>query len=93
MEALNRHTPIIDKSLKHNSVPWINSCIKKLIKSRDFVKKRAKKYNSRIHWDKYKIERNAVNLELKKARIVCYQTKIKERSCAKDMKKTWETTC
>ena len=76
LEALNRHAPIIDKSLKHNSFSWINSSIKKLIRSRDFHKNGAKKYNSQIHRDKYKLERNAVNLELKKAKTVYYKTKI-----------------
>ena len=86
-EALDKHAPLIHKSLRQNSVPWINSKVKKLIRSRDFHKKRAKKYNSQVHWDKYKSERNKVNSELKKAKTDYYQTKIKEFSLAKDMKK------
>ena len=88
-EALDRHAPLIYKSVKHNSVPWINSNIKELIRSRDYHKKRAKKYNSQVHWDKYKSERNKVNSEMKRAKTVYYQTRIKELFLAKDMKKTW----
>ena len=89
LEALDRHAPLIYKSIKHNSVPWINSNIKKLIRSRDYHKKRAKQYNSQVHWDNYKSERNKVNSEMKRAKTVYYQTRIKELSLAKDMKKTW----
>ena len=39
LEALDRHAPLIYKSIKHNSVPWINSNIKKLIRSRDYHKR------------------------------------------------------
>ncbi|CAB4019670.1 Hypothetical predicted protein, partial [Paramuricea clavata] len=45
-----------------------------------------------VHWDKYKSERNKVNSEMKRAKTVYYQTRIKEFSLAKgpkDMKKTW----
>ena len=77
------------KSLKQNTIPWINPDIKKLMRSRDFHKKRAKKYNSQIHWDKFKLERNKVNSEMKKAKTVYYQTKFSQLSVVKDMKKTW----
>ena len=70
LEALDRHAPFIYKSIKHNSVPWINSNIKKPIRSRDYHKKRAKKYNSQVYWDKYKSERNKVNSEMKRAKTV-----------------------
>ncbi len=73
MSTDNRHAPLIYKSIKHNSVPWINSNIKKLIKSRDYHKKRAKKYNSQVHWVKYKSERNKVNSEMKTDKTVYYQ--------------------
>ena len=89
LEALDRHAPLIYKSIKHNSVPWINSIIKKLIRSRDYHKKRAKKYNSQVDWDKYKSERNKVNSEMKRAKTVYYQTRIKGFSLAKGIKKTW----
>ena len=62
----------------------------KLINSRDFhIKKRATKYNSQVHWEKYKSERNKVNSEMKRAKTAYYQAKIKELSLAKDMEKTW----
>ena len=34
-EALDKHAPLIHKSLRQNSVPWINSKVKKLIRSND----------------------------------------------------------
>ena len=62
------------------------------MRSRDFQKKRAKKYSSRVHWDKYKSERNKVNSEMRMSKTAYYHTKIKEVSPAKDMKKAWTLT-
>ena len=81
-------TNIVHKCIKSNPAPWINSNIKKLMRLRDFYKKRAKRYISRVHWDKYKSERNKINSEMKRSKTVYYQTKIKQVSLAKDMKKT-----
>ena len=87
LEVLDLHAPLINKNIKHKSVPWINSDMKKLSRSRDPHKKRAKKYNSQIHWDKYKSERNKVNSKMKRAKTIYYQTKINELFWARDMKK------
>ena len=46
LQVLDRHAPLIYKNIKHNSVRWITSDNKKLLRSRDFHKKRPKKYNS-----------------------------------------------
>ena len=87
LEVFDLHAPLIYKNIKHKSVPWINSDMKKLSRSRDLQKKRAKKYNSQTHWDKYKSERNKVNSEIKRAKTIYYQTKINELFRARDMKK------
>ena len=90
LEIVDKHAPLFHKCIKSNPVPWINSNIKKLMRSRDFHKKRAKRYNSRVHWDKYKSERNKVNIEMRRSKSAYYQTKIKEVSQAKDVKKNME---
>ena len=42
LEVLDRQAPLIYKNMKHNSVPWKNPDINKLLRSRDLHKKRAK---------------------------------------------------
>jgi hypothetical protein len=50
--------------IRRNSLPWITPNIKNLMKARDFHKKKAVKFNSQLHWAKYKDTRNKVNSEL-----------------------------
>ena len=42
VEVLDKHAPVNHKCIKNKIVSWINSNIKKLIRYRDFHKKRAK---------------------------------------------------
>ena len=54
------------RRLKAKSVPWITPAIKQLMRNRDYHKKKAIRYNSSIHWDKYKSIRNRVNNQMRK---------------------------
>jgi hypothetical protein len=76
--------------VRANSLPWINSNIKELMRMRDFHKKRAAKYNSQTHWDKYKEIRNKVNTEMYKAKKNFFCKKIKDCDLAKDPKQSWK---
>jgi hypothetical protein len=38
---------------KANSVPWVAPVIKQLMRNRDYHKKKAIRFKSSIHWDKY----------------------------------------
>ena len=75
--------------IRGNSLPWITPNIKNLMRARDFHKKKAAKFNSQLHWAKYKDIRNKVNSELYKAKKSyfcdkfedCAQTKDPKQSC------------
>ncbi len=54
--------------IRANSLPWITQKIKELMMSRDFHKKRAVKYNSQIHWNKYRDIRNKLHQEMRSAK-------------------------
>ena len=87
---LNAHAPIRHKRLRAQTVPWLNSKIKRTIWNRDYHKKRAVKYGSDRHWELYKSYRNSVNIEMRKAKSAYFRGKIDECSTEKDSKKTWK---
>ena len=63
-EILNKHAPLHNKRIRSRQSRWITPAIKKLLRDRDFHKKKAIKFNSRYHWGKYQNLRNKVNIEI-----------------------------
>ena len=88
-EILNKHAPMCQRRLKAKSVPWITPAIKQLMRNRDYHKKKAIRYNSSIHWDKYKSIRNRVNNQMRKSKTDFYHKEIGNCAKLKDLKKTW----
>ena len=76
IEVLDRHAPLRNIRIRATSLPWITQKIKKLMRLRDFHKKRAVKYNSQIDWSKYKETRNKVHLELRLAKKIISMIKL-----------------
>ena len=54
VHVLDWHAPLKMVRLRGNTIPWVTSNIKKLMRSRDFYKKQATKHNSEIYWDNFK---------------------------------------
>ena len=88
-EILNKHAPIRQRKIKANSVPWITPAIKQLTRNRDYHKKKAIRFNSSTHWDKYKSLRNRVNKQMRKIKIDFYHKEIGDCTNLKDFKKIW----
>jgi hypothetical protein len=59
------------------------------MKARDFHKKKAVKFNSQLHWAKYKDTRNKVNSELYKAKKRYFCDKFEDCAQTKDPKQSW----
>ena len=59
--GLNKHAPIQNKKIRLKNVPWITRRIKKLILSRDKLKRKAIIANLETDWCNYKQIRNKVN--------------------------------
>ncbi|CAB4022158.1 Hypothetical predicted protein, partial [Paramuricea clavata] len=76
--------------VRGNSLPWITSKVKELMRERDFHKKKAVKNNSDMHWIKFRAIRNKVNSELKKAKKNYFCNKIKDCVRVKDPKQSWK---
>ena len=76
-EILNRHVPICHKRVKSNPFPWITPTIKQLIRTRDYHKKKAIKFNLTIHWRKYQLLRNKVNILLRRSKANFFHNGLK----------------
>ena len=87
--VLVRHAPLKRIRILESSLPWITANIKELMQTREFHKKKAVKYNSRMYWAKYKEARNKVDSLMYKPKENFYCEKIKDCTLAKDHKKSW----
>ena len=76
--------------LRGNTIPWVTSNIKKLMRSGDFYKKQANKHNSQIYWDNFKKLRNKVNSELAKAKREFLCNLFEDCANSKDLKHSWQ---
>ena len=53
-------------SSNRNTIPWINSKIKRLIRARNRIHKKAKQRNDEVLWNKFKDIRKTIKKELRK---------------------------
>jgi hypothetical protein len=58
------------------------------MKARDFLKKKAVKFNSQLHWENYKDTRNKVNSELYKAKKRYFWDNFEDCAQTKDPKQS-----
>ena len=89
-DTLNMHAPFRHKRVKGNSVPWITPEIKCMMRNRDYHKKYAIKHGSQLHWQKFRLLRNKVNIEIRNAKSKYFHDKITDCSVMNDPKKTWK---
>ena len=68
IDLFNKHVPIKTKSLKKSSQPWFNSNIRLLIKKRDEVYRRWKRYKTTTLRTEYRGLRNQVVREINRAK-------------------------
>ena len=76
VEVLDKHAPLQYKKIRSKKVPWITSDIKKLINTRDKLKRKSISTNLENDWFDYKTSRNKVNIELRNAKKEYYSSKI-----------------
>ena len=87
-DTLDMHAPIRHKRVKGNSVPWITPEIKCMMRNRHYHKKYAIKHDSHLHWKKFQLLRNKVNIEIRNAKSNYFHDKITDCSVMNDPKKT-----
>ena len=90
ISALDRHAPLVQKRIRHDSPPWLNDGLLDAIKERDYLKKVAAKSGKQsIEWKRYQKKRNAViklNNRLKREH---FQKELSDN--ASQSRKLWKT--
>ena len=89
VEVLDKHAPLQCKKIRSKKVPWITSDIKKLINTRDKLKRKSISTNLENDWFDYKTSRNKVNIELRNAKKEYYSSKIAGQKF--NPKKAWKS--
>ena len=70
LDVLNKHAPVTEIKIKGNSLPYITSDIRKLIRQRDYLKKKANNL-----WQAYQHLRNKVKPSIRTARANYYSSR------------------
>ena len=65
MSVTDKHAPLKRRRVKHHSMPWVDSDIKKLMIERDRMKRKFVVTKNDDFWNEYKRLRNKVNLALR----------------------------
>ena len=68
INCIDKHAPPRIKRVGKKKSPWITSKLKKNMRKRDFLKKKAKQTGDPSIWQQYKCLRNSTNNEIKKVK-------------------------
>ena len=85
---IEKHAPMTEMRVSETYCPWIDKDLKKLMQTRDKLKKAAVKRKSQILMDSYKQVRNKVNVRNIKLKRQYYTAKI--AACQGNMKESWK---
>ena len=82
-------------SKQNHDLPWMNNQIKRKIRHRKRLYRKAKKVNTELHWSNFRRARNEVILLLRNSKLEYFKNiahKLKSSElCAKDWWKTLRT--
>ena len=64
--CIDKHAPLIEKTVRGRDTPWLTSDIKEKIRERDYYLRKAKKSGSELDWSSYRRLRNATTALIRK---------------------------
>ena len=88
-DIYNKHAPMISKRVKGKISPWINSHIKAEMNNRDKLYRIFKNSRSESEFEKYKSQRNRVNVMVRKAKKEYFRNLL--RQSTHDPSRFWKT--
>ena len=88
LDVLNKHAPFTEIKIKGNSLSYITSDIRRLIRQRDCLKKKANKTGSKYLCQADQHLRHKVKYSIRTARANYYSYRLEEHQG--DMKNTWK---
>ncbi len=86
---IEKHAPLQSKRARADSLPWLTSDIRTLMRQRNFHHKRAQKTKSTDEWETYKKLRNKTTRLIRDTKRDFYSNVINENK--KDSTKLWKT--
>ncbi|KAK2558583.1 hypothetical protein P5673_018760 [Acropora cervicornis] len=89
LQVVDRHAPFIEKRVRGRDCPWITGQIKREIRHRDFLLKKARKSKLDEDWLAYRTVRNRVLNIVRRAKQIYNKKLIKDHQ--KDPKTFWKT--
>ena len=89
LKTFNKHAPIISKRVKGKKSPWLTTSIKKEMNYRDLLHRKFWKSRCQTDYDTYRIQRNKVNVIVRKAKNKHYKSMLNESS--NDPRRFWRT--
>ena len=88
LNTLDMHAPISEIRIRGNNLPYITAEMRKLIRTRDYLKKKANKTGSKYLHQAFQQIRSKVKYGIRKLRSEYYRNKIEENRG--DLKATWK---
>ena len=88
LNILNKHAPVASIRVKGNSLPYVTSELRAMIRTRDYLRAKANKTGSTYLQQAFNQVRNKVNRTLSELRIKYYMQKLDENK--DDIKGTWK---
>ena len=85
---VDSHAPFRRKKVRNTKSPWLTPDLKKLMFERDKAKKLASRVESGKTWMRFKALRNKVNTAIKKAKVLYYNSFLKNNRG--NIKNTWK---
>ena len=87
LTTLDMHAPFSEIRIRGNNLPYITAEMRQLIRTRDYLKKKANKIGSKYLHQAFQQVRNKVKYGIRKLRSEYYRNKIEENRG--DLKATW----
>ena len=88
LDVLNKHAPLAKIGVKGNNLPYVTTEVRRLIRQRDFLRKKANKTGSNYLRQASQRLTHKVTYMLRKLRSDYYSKQIEENS--RNMKRTWK---
>ena len=88
INCIDKHAPPRTKRVGKKKSPWITSELKKNMRKRDILKKKAKQTGDPLIWQQYKCLRNSTNNAIKKVKTRYFSDNLAINK--KDPKTTWK---
>jgi hypothetical protein len=91
IDAANTNIPNRVITVRKDNPPWLTSSIKRVIRRKNRLHKRAKRSNLPGHWERFRIARNKCNNLVSNAKITHYSKVSENISLEKADSKNWWT--